>query len=103
MMGSKSRSMASRCSRVEVVRKFSFFMRLHQTGQAVDELEMVFDALVGIIRFQVGVGGDTSEVERLAEPAGGHAASGVFLGHAGVDPVLLVAVGEFCQQAVVFP
>ena len=41
--------------------------------------------------------------ERFAQAAGGHPATGVFLGFAGFDPALHVRVRELGQQAVVFP
>ena len=69
----------------------------------VHERDVVQLALVGGVRFKIGIAGNPSETQRLAQAAGGHAATGAIFGHTGFYPTLDFIVREFRQQSVVFP
>jgi hypothetical protein len=56
------------------------------TADPVHERDVIQLALVGGVRFKVGIVGDPPKAQRFAEAAGGHAATCIFLGHAGGDP-----------------
>lgn len=71
--------------------------------EAIDERDMVLDAFVRVVGFKIVLCGDAPKIERLAQAAGGHAATGVFLGKARFDPFLLLGFRQLGDQAVVFP